>query len=101
MELNLEKGLLELTVASSVVERKTTATMQYEVQTEIRRKIGILPTFQQTQGGESKKNANKESNKPTGNWAGFSIKDKSTIKDGMPKGTIAEQLQKMQDKQMS
>ena len=43
MELNLEKGLLALRVANSVVERKTQATMQSEVQTKELRKIGNLP----------------------------------------------------------
>ena len=32
-ELNLEKGLLELTVANAIVERKTRAAVQSEVQT--------------------------------------------------------------------
>ena len=98
MELNLKEGLMKLLVASSVVECKTKAAMQYEMQTESWWKIGILLTSQQTQGRESKKNANKESVKPNGNCARFSSKDSSTVKDGMPKGTIAEQLQKMQDK---
>ena len=51
MELNLKKGSMDLMVANTVVERKTRAAMQYEVQTEGLRKIGILSTSQQTQGG--------------------------------------------------
>ena len=98
MEINLEKCLLELTVANSVVERKTWATMQSEVQTKELRKIGNLPPFPQTQGGESKEDADKESGEPTGNCAGFSEEDRSTIEGGMPKRTIGEQLQEMQDK---
>ena len=98
MELNLEKGLLDLTVANTVVERKTRDAMQHDVQTEGLQKIGILTTSQQTQGGEAKEDADKKSGKPTGNCAGFSEEDRLTIEDGIPKGTIAEQLQKMQDK---
>ena len=98
MELNLEKCLLELTVANSVVESKTRATMQSEVQTEKLWKIGNIPPFPQTQGGESKEDADKESGEPTGNCAGFSDEDRLTIVDGMPKRTIGEQLQEMQDK---
>ena len=45
MELNLEKGSLELTVANAVVERKTRAAMQSEVRTEELRKICNLPPF--------------------------------------------------------
>jgi hypothetical protein len=41
---------------------------------------------------------NKEGGEPSGTYAGFSDKDKSTMEDGMPKLTNAEQLQKMQDK---
>ena len=98
MELNLKKGSMDLLMANFVVKRKTKAAMQYEMQTESLRKIGILPTSQPTQGGESKKDADKESGKPTGNCAGLSDKDRSTMEDGMPKCTIAEQLQKLQDK---
>jgi len=79
MELNLEKGLLDLMVANAVVERKTWAAMQYEVQTEELLKISW------------------QSVEPTGNCAGFSDKYRSTIEDGRTHGTIAEQLQKMQD----
>ena len=98
MELNLKKGLMDLMVANAVVERKTRAAMQSEVRTKGLRKIGILPPSQQTQGGESKEDADKESGEPTGNCAGLSDKDRLTIEDGMPKGTIGEQLQEMQDK---
>ena len=85
-------------VANSIVEHKTRDAMLYEGQTMELRMLGILPFYQQTHGGESKEDADKKSGKPTGNCAGFSDKDRSTIEDGMPKGTIAEQLQKMQDK---
>ena len=34
MELNLKEGLLELTMANSIVERKLRAAMPYEVQAE-------------------------------------------------------------------
>ena len=98
MELNLKKGLMDLLVANAVVKRNTWSAMQHEVQTEGLRKIGILPTSKQTQGGESKEDADKESNELTENRAGFSYEDRSTTEDGMPKCTIAEQLQKMQDK---
>ncbi len=40
----------------------------------------------------------KEGNKPMGNRAGLSDKDRSTVEDGMPKLTKTEQLQIMQDK---
>ena len=76
MKINLEKGSMDLMVANAIVERKTQAAMQYDVQTKGLQKIGILPTSQQTQGGESKEDADKESGKPTGNCAGFSDKDR-------------------------
>ena len=79
MEPNLKQGSMDLMVANAVVERKTQATMQSEVQTEGLGKIVILPPSPQTQGGESKRDADKESRKPTGNCAGFSSKDRSTI----------------------
>ena len=77
MELNLKKGLMDLMVANAVFERKAWAAMQYEVQTKGLQKIGILPTSQQTQGEESKEDADKKSGKPTGNCAGFSDEDRS------------------------
>ena len=49
IELNLERGSLELTVANAVTERRIRATMQPEVQTEELRKIRDLPPFPQTQ----------------------------------------------------
>ena len=73
--------------------------MPYEVQTvktKLLQEFGILPTSKQS--GKSKEGADKEGSKPTGNRAGFTGKDRSTMEDGMPKHTIAEQLQKMQDK---
>ena len=76
MELKLKEGSMDLLVANAVVRRKTRAAMQHEVQTKGLQKIGILPTSQQTQGGESKEDADKESGKPTGNCAGFSDKDR-------------------------
>ena len=98
IELKLEKGSLELTVENAVTKRRIRATMQSELQTEELRKIRNLPPFPQTQGGESKEDADKESGEPTGNCAGFSDKERLTIEDGMPKRTIGEQLQEMQDK---
>jgi hypothetical protein len=101
MEINLKKGSVELTVANSIAERKVRAAMPYKVQTvqtKILQKFGILPNSQQTQGGVSKESADKEGSKPSGNCAGFSGEDSSTMEDGMPIRTNAEQLQKMQDK---
>ena len=72
IELNLEKGSLELTVANVIAERKTQAAMQYQVQTKVLQKIPW------------------QSVEPTGNCAGLPDKDKLTIEGGMPKGTIAE-----------
>ena len=60
MELNLEKSSLDFTVANAVVKQKTRAAMQSEVRTEELRKIGNLPPFPQTQGGESKEDAEKK-----------------------------------------
>ena len=98
MELNLEKGLMGQMMANTAAKRRTRAAMQLDMQTKILQKIGILPTSQLTQDRESKEDVNKEGGKPNGTYAGFSDKDKSTMEDGMPKLTNAEQLQKMQDK---
>ncbi len=68
------------------------------MQTKLLWEFKILPTSKQTQGGKSKEGAYKEGSEPTGNCAGFAGKDRSTMEDGMPKCTTAEQLQKMQDK---
>jgi len=98
IELNLEKGTLELTIANAVTERRTRATMQSEVQTEEVRKSRNLPPFPQAKKGKPKEDTDREGGAPTDNWAGFSDKDRLTIEDGMPKRTIGEQLQKIQDK---
>ena len=98
IELNLERGLLELTVANTVTERRIRATMQSEVQTEELRKIRNLPPLPQAKGGKPKEEMDREGGKPTDNCAGISNKDGSTSEDSMPKGTIGEQIQKMQDK---
>ena len=99
IELNLKKGSFELTMENSVAKRKLQADIPYEVQTvqtKLLQEFGILPTSKQS--GKSKEGANKECTKPTGNRAGFTGEDRSTMEDGMPKRTTAEQLQKMQDK---
>ena len=57
-----------------------------------------LPPLPQAQGGKPKEDTDREGGKPTNNCAGFSKEDRLTIEDGMPKGTIGEQLQEMQDK---
>ena len=54
IELNLKKGSMENTMANTAAKRRTRAAMQYDLQAKILWKIGSLPTFQQTQGGESK-----------------------------------------------
>ena len=98
MELNLEKGSLAHMMANTDAKRRTWSAMQYDMQTKILQKIGILPTSQQTQDGESKEDVDKEGGESTGTCAGFSDEDRSTMEDGMPKLTNTEQLQKMQDK---
>jgi hypothetical protein len=98
IEINLKKGSLDHLMATITANRRTRASMQYDVQTKILWKIGIISTSQQTQGEESKEDAVKEGSKPSDNCAGFSGEDRSTMEDGMPKSTTTEQLQKMQDK---
>ena len=94
-ELNLKKGSMDLMVANAVVERKTRATMQSEVRTKELRKSRNLPHFPQDQKGKPKGDLDREGGEPTDNCAGFSD---ITIEDSMPKRTIGEQLQEMQDK---
>ena len=81
IELKLERYSLGLTVANAVAKRRIRAAMQSEVQTKELRKIRNLPLLPQAQGEKPKEN-----------------KDRLMIEDGMPKGTIGEQLQEMQDK---
>ena len=97
-ELNLEKGSLAHMMANTAAERRIRAAMQYDMQTKILQKIGISPTSHQTQDRESKEDVNKEVSESTITCAGFSDEDRSTSDDGMPKLTITEQLQRMQDK---
>ena len=54
IELNLEKGTLEHTIANAVAKHRTRATMQSEVQTEELRKSRNLPPFPQAQKGKPK-----------------------------------------------
>ena len=72
--------------------------MQSEVRTEELRKSRNLPPFPQAQKGKPKEDLDREGSEPTDNCAGCSDKDRLTIEDGMPKRTIGEQLQKIQDK---
>ena len=76
MEFNLKEGSMDLMVTNTAAKRRTQAAMQYDIQTKILRKIGILPTSQQTQGRESKEDVDKEGSEPTGTCAGFSDKDR-------------------------
>ena len=98
IELNLKEGSMDHMLANTSAKRRTRAAMQYDMQTKILQKFGILPTSQQTQDRESKEDVDKEGSESAGTCAGFSDKNRSTMEDGMPKLTNAEQLQKMQDK---
>ena len=97
-ELNLKKGSLAHMMANTSAKRRIRAAMQYDMQTKILQKIGIPPTSQQNQDGESNKDVDKEVSESTSTCAGSSDKDRSTMEDGMPKLTNTEQLQRMQDK---
>ncbi len=80
LEGNLEEGLLEHTVANSRAERRIQVNMSHEVLWE--------PTKKQI----------KKDSQPTGDSAGLSNEDRTTMEDGMPKLTKAGQFQIMQGK---
>ena len=94
VELNLERGLLAHMMANTAAQRRTRAAMQCDMQNKILQKIAS----QQTQDEKSKEDVDKERGKSTGTYAGLSDKDRSSMEDGMPKITKAEQLQIMQEK---
>ena len=48
MEINLKKGLMAHMMANAAAERRMRAAMQFDVQTKILQKFGIVPTSQQT-----------------------------------------------------
>ena len=59
-------------LAYTAAERRTRAAMQYDMQTKILQKFGILPTSQQIQDRKSKEDVDKEGSESTGTCAGFS-----------------------------
>ena len=79
LESNMEEGSIKHTVANSRTKCRIRVVMSHQVLWE--------PTKKQTQVRESKKGMVKEGNKPMGNRAGLSDKDRSTVEDGMPKPT--------------
>ena len=68
------------------------------MQTEELRKSRNIPPFPQAQKGKPKEDSDREGGEPTDNCAGCSDEERLSIEDGMPKRTIGEQLQKIQDK---
>jgi hypothetical protein len=85
-EHNIERGSLEHTIANTVAQRRTMATMQFDMQTKTIQKIAS----QQTQ--------NKERGKSTDIYDGLLEENSPTLMDGMHKLTKTEQLQIMEYK---
>jgi len=85
-EQNIERGSLEHTIANTVAQRRTMATMQFDMQTKTIQKIAS----QQIQ--------DKKYGKSTGMYDGLLEEDSPTMKDSMLSLTTTEQLQMMQDK---
>ena len=88
IELNLEKGTLEHTIANAVAKRSTSEPMQSEVQTEELLKSRNLPPFPQAQKGKPKEDLDRKGGKPTDNCAGCFDEDRSTVENGIPKRNI-------------
>jgi hypothetical protein len=85
-EHNIERGSLEHTIANTVAQRRTMATMQFDMQTKTTQKIAS----QQTQ--------DKKYGKSTVMYDGLLQEDSPTTKDSMLSLTTTEQLQMMQEK---
>jgi hypothetical protein len=85
-EHNIERGSLEHTIANTVAQRRTMATMQFDMQTKTTQKIAS----QQTQ--------DKKYGKSTVMYDGILQEDSPTTKDSMLSLTTTEQLQMMQEK---
>jgi hypothetical protein len=85
-EQNIERGSLDHTLANTVAQRRTMATMKFDMQTKTIQKIAS----QQIQ--------DKKYGKSTGMYDEILEEDSPTMRDSMLSLTTTEQLQMMQDK---